>query len=92
MIRVFAALPPYLSLKPYIGHTLGGCGVAELLLLFESVNVGFVPASLDFAPLDDEFDQVPIAENLVLDSGIFMLNYFGFGGNNSSLIIERAGS
>ena len=89
MARVFPAIPPYLSLKPYIGHTLGGCGVTELLLLFESVNAGFVPAALNFSPLDCEFGQAPIAENMVLDSGNFMLNYFGFGGNNTSLIVEK---
>ncbi len=89
MSKIFAEIPPYLSLKPYIGHTLGGCGVAELLLLFESVNAGFIPASLDFSPLDSEFNQAPISENMLLDDGVFMLNYFGFGGNNTSLIIEK---
>ena len=91
MAQVFPTIPPYLSLKPYIGHTLGGCGVAELLLLFESVDAGFVPASLSFSPLDCEFAQPPILKNMALVSGIFMLNYFGFGGNNTSLIIEKVG-
>ncbi len=89
MNRVFPTIPPYLSLKPYIGHTLGGCGVAELLRMFESVDAGFVPESLSFSPLDCEFAQPPISENRALVSGIFMLNYFGFGGNNTSLIIEK---
>ena len=89
MSRIFPEIPPYLSLKPYIGHTLGGCGVAELLLILESVDAGFMPASLNFSPLDSAFDQTPISENMAIDRGIFMLNYFGFGGNNSSLIIEK---
>jgi len=92
LARVFPEIPPYLSLKPYIGHTLGGCGVSELLLLQESVDAGFIPASLDFSPLDCEFSQSPISKNMAVDSGIFMLNYFGFGGNNSSLIVEKVRS
>jgi len=88
--KVFSRMPPYLSLKPYIGHTLGACGVAELLLLFESVNSGFMPVSPNFSPLDLEFNDAPISLNLEIESGIFMLNYFGFGGNNSSLIIEKS--
>ncbi len=91
MERVFNEMPPYLSLKPYIGHTLGGCGVAELLLMMESVDAGFVPASLNFKTPDREFQKAPICEVMPVTSGRFMLNYFGFGGNNTSLVIEKSG-
>jgi 3-oxoacyl-[acyl-carrier-protein] synthase-1 len=89
MEQVFENLPPYLSFKPYIGHTLGGCGAAELLLMMESVDAGFVPASANFETLDEDFTQAPIQERLTVDSGRFMMNYFGFGGNNTSFIIEK---
>ena len=89
MEQVFTVLPPYLSLKPYIGHTLGGCGVAELLLVMECVDAGFIPASLNFETLDSEFSQAPIGNVMSATSGHFMLNYFGFGGNNTSFIIEK---
>ncbi len=92
MEQVFAALPPYLSLKPYIGHTLGGCGVAELLLLMESVDAGFIPASINCETLDCEFSSSPVTQSLFLTSGHFMLNYFGFGGNNTSFVIEKMAS
>jgi 3-oxoacyl-[acyl-carrier-protein] synthase-1 len=32
MRRVFAQMPPLTALKPYLGHTLGACGLNELLL------------------------------------------------------------
>ncbi|MEA1921039.1 MAG: beta-ketoacyl synthase N-terminal-like domain-containing protein [Pseudomonadota bacterium] len=89
MEQVFTTLPPYLSLKPYIGHTLGGCGVVELLLMMESVDAGFIPASLNLETLDCEFSQAPIGNVMPVTSGHFMLNYFGFGGNNTSFIIEK---
>lgn len=89
MEQVFKVLPPYFSLKPYLGHTLGGCGVAELLLIMESVDAGFIPASLNFEILDSEFSQAPSSRVLPVTSGSFMLNYFGFGGNNTSIIIEK---
>ncbi len=91
MELAFNDLPPYFSLKPYIGHTLGGCGLAELLLVMECVEAGFVPATLNCATPDPEFSQGPIRETQALSSGCFMLNYFGFGGNNTSFIIEKAG-
>jgi len=92
MEQVFAKLPPYLSLKPCLGHTLGGCGVAELLLLKECVDAGFMPAAMNATPLDPEFARAPLDRELALESGCFMLNYFGFGGNNCSLVVSKAGS
>jgi 3-oxoacyl-[acyl-carrier-protein] synthase-1 len=92
MKQVFETIPPYLSLKPYIGHTLGGCGTAELLLMMESIDAGFIPPSVNFDTLDSEFEKAPIEEKMDLSSGRFMLNYFGFGGNNTSFIIEKAES
>ena len=91
MAQAFAALPPYFSLKPYLGHTLGGCGVAELLLTMECVDAGFIPATLHFETLEYEFNDEPSCKVVPVSSGSFMLNYFGFGGNNTSFIIEKDG-
>ncbi len=90
MEKAFAEIPPYFSLKPYIGHTLGGCGLAELILVMEAVDNGFIPATPQTMPLDDGFAVPPILRNMDVTHGRFMLNYFGFGGNNTSCIIERA--
>ena len=90
MERAFADIPPYFSLKPYIGHTLGGCGLAELVLVMEAVDNGFIPATPRALPLDEEFSVPPITTGMEVTYGRFMLNYFGFGGNNTSCIIERA--
>jgi 3-oxoacyl-[acyl-carrier-protein] synthase-1 len=89
MEKAFSVLPPYFSLKPFIGHTLGGCGLAELVLAMESINNGFIPATPNASPLDEQFSVPPISHNLHVEQGRFMLNYFGFGGNNTSCIIER---
>lgn len=90
MEKAFVEIPPYFSLKPYIGHTLGGCGLAELILVMEAVDNGFIPATPRAMPLDDAFAVPPIMRNMDADHGRFMLNYFGFGGNNTSCIIEKA--
>ena len=91
MAQAFTAPPPYFSLKPYLGHTLGGCGVAELLLTMECVDAGFIPATINFERLDSEFDHEPICQVVPVRAGSFMLNYFGFGGNNTSFIVEKVG-
>jgi len=81
-------VPPYLSLKPYIGHTLGGCGTAELLLMMQCVDGGFLPASLQCDTPEDP-ELAPIAEAMPVASGTFLMNYFGFGGNNTSFVIRK---
>jgi 3-oxoacyl-(acyl-carrier-protein) synthase len=89
MHAVFEKLPPFLSFKPYIGHTLGGCGTAELLLLMESVDAGFIPASLNCTEGDEALDALPLQQKLPLVSGTFLMNFFGFGGNNTSYVVKK---
>jgi len=86
MRRTFAqALPPLCALKPYLGHTLGACGLSETLLLLETLRQGTLPVC-DYAdqallPLSADPLAVP-AHSLLL------ANYFGFGGNNASLVLQ----
>jgi len=86
MRRTFAqTLPPLCALKPYLGHTLGACGLSETLLLLEALRQGALPGC-DYA----EQALLPLlAESLALPTGSLLLaNYFGFGGNNASLVLQ----
>lgn len=90
MKKIFENKPDFLSFKPYIGHTLGACGVSELLLLMECVNQGFVPGTPNVNEIDPELNWSPITVKTACNSGAFLLNYFGFGGNNTSLVIKKS--
>lgn len=90
MKKLFDKQPEFFSFKPYIGHTLGACGVSELLLLTECVNQGFIPKTVNFSCVDDQLDWSPLQEVKPCRSGSFLLNYFGFGGNNASLVIHKS--
>ncbi len=81
-------IPPVLTLKPYIGHTMGACGTNELVLLLESLNQNFIPKSINFDTMDESNGLSPNLEELDAKEGYYLLNYFGFGGNNSSLLIK----
>lgn len=82
-------IPDFYSLKPYIGHTLGGCGTAELVLQMLSVDSGCIPKSLHFESIDRQLNLKPLVEHKLLISGTFLMNHFGFGGNNTSYIIRK---
>ena len=88
MQRLFAGLqPPSCVLKPYLGHTLGACGLSETLLLLDALRQGPLPP-VDYA------DEAMLALNgapLALPPDALLLsNFFGFGGNNASLVLQGA--
>jgi 3-oxoacyl-[acyl-carrier-protein] synthase I len=83
------SLPPFTGIKPYIGHTVGASGVIELIIITECVERGFFPATPGFEQIDEEINARPLTEDLEISEGIFMLNFFGFGGNCTSFIISN---
>ncbi|MDD9201306.1 beta-ketoacyl synthase N-terminal-like domain-containing protein [Aliivibrio sp. S4MY1] len=89
MKEVFSQAPLFFSLKPYIGHTLGACGVSELVIMMNAIDNGFIPKTPNFEAQDDELQWIPTQELNSCNSGVFLLNCFGFGGNNNALVVER---
>jgi len=86
---IFETLPPLCALKPYLGHTFGACGLNELILLCAALDEGFLPAtpgiSAEAGDLNVSLPQTPLA----VPRGKFLLNHFGFGGNNTSIVIAN---
>ncbi|HEY8540732.1 MAG TPA: beta-ketoacyl synthase N-terminal-like domain-containing protein [Steroidobacteraceae bacterium] len=90
--RVFQSAPAVCALKPYIGHTFGACGIAELALFCSSVERGMLPGTPGIAAGDSDLDVVLNQALRSQEPGKFMLNYFGFGGSNTSLIVANDGA
>nr|WP_312231107.1 beta-ketoacyl synthase N-terminal-like domain-containing protein [Pseudomonas sp.] len=78
------ALPPLCVLKPWLGHTLGACGLTETLLLVE--NLGHLPAC-DYAA--EALLPLPAKALSIGEDSLLLANFFGFGGNNASLVLQR---
>jgi 3-oxoacyl-[acyl-carrier-protein] synthase-1 len=87
MRKLFAAAPPLCALKPRIGHTLGACGLAELLLVSSAARAGFLPGTPGIGADANELGVALLQETTPFVGGLLMLNYFGFGGSNTSLIV-----
>ncbi|MCW8838445.1 MAG: beta-ketoacyl synthase N-terminal-like domain-containing protein [Thiovulaceae bacterium] len=80
MDDMFEKKPTLCALKPYVGHTIGACGTLELAIFLSCIDDGFIP-------------KLPSKrKNTQCENGIFLLNYFGFGGNNTSLIVQSGQS
>jgi 3-oxoacyl-(acyl-carrier-protein) synthase len=89
LCRVFTTTPRLCALKPYVGHTFGACGIVELALICGAVTRGSLPATPGICAGDSDLQVTLIQERSPQPPGKFMLNYFGFGGSNTSLIIAN---
>jgi 3-oxoacyl-[acyl-carrier-protein] synthase-1 len=87
--QVFKRLPPVSVLKPYLGHTLGACGMNELALFAGALRRGFLPGMPGSAAADSAFDVRPLTHMEPAPQGAYLLNHFGFGGNNTVLALEK---
>jgi 3-oxoacyl-(acyl-carrier-protein) synthase len=87
--RLFGdAVPPFASLKRYLGHTMGAAGTVELAAFLGCLQAGFMPACAGFEQDDPEVGVVPLRRHAAFAGGTVMLNYFGFGGNSVSLLVR----
>ncbi|HET7922965.1 MAG TPA: beta-ketoacyl synthase N-terminal-like domain-containing protein [Gammaproteobacteria bacterium] len=86
--QVFERLPPITALKSRIGHTLGACGVIELVLYAQAVREGFLPATPGYTTPDPVLGIEPLTQAAEASRGCYLLNQFGFGGNNTVLVLE----
>lgn len=88
---VFDSSLVFTAFKPYLGHTIGASGVLEIAVLISAIDEGFLPKTI-FCNESISKEYIPIKKHFTCKDGIFMCNYFGFGGNNTSLIIKKSKS
>jgi len=84
-----ASLPPFTSIKPALGHALGACGVLETLAFTACLDRGRVPVTRGYDQPDPEIGVQPLTAAQDWSGGPVLLNYFGFGGNNCALVLDR---
>jgi 3-oxoacyl-[acyl-carrier-protein] synthase-1 len=88
--RVFGqSLPPLISLKSAIGHTLGASGIAELVALLASLDADQIPATAGFQQADPKIGAISPVDREHRRIKRALLNLIGFGGGLASMIIER---
>ena len=89
--RVFGGnLPPVSSTKSYTGHTTSASGSIEAAFCLFAMRGGFLPFQYGFQNIDEQC-VIPVFESKALSFELrhVMCNAFGFGGNDSSIILSR---
>ena len=83
-------LPMVSSTEGFTGHTTSASGSISAVISIIAMHDGFVPANLGFSePIDG--GVIPVYENTTAELHHIMVNSFGFGGNDSSLILSDKG-
>ncbi|MDD6188377.1 MAG: beta-ketoacyl-[acyl-carrier-protein] synthase family protein [Clostridiales bacterium] len=88
---VFGDYPvPVSSTKGATGHMMGAGGVTEVIACVKAVQTGWLPPNINFEAPQENFD-LNIVANKPVKSHIraAMSNAFGFGGQNSSIIVGK---
>jgi 3-oxoacyl-[acyl-carrier-protein] synthase II len=77
--------------KSMIGHTLGAAGAIEAIATIMSTRTGLVPPTINLEDPDPAARGLDLTPNKVREREIDVAvsNSFGFGGQNSALVIRR---
>ena len=88
--KIFApAIPPVSSTKPYTGHTLAASGVVETIFSILSIQHQLIFPNLNFSKKIEELSFEPVTALQEAKIEHAMTNSFGFGGNDSSLVLSK---
>jgi 3-oxoacyl-(acyl-carrier-protein) synthase len=87
--RVFgASKPPISSTKAFTGHTLAAAGAIEAVFCILALQNQRLLPNLNFSSQMIENDWTPVTEPREASLRNVLSNSFGFGGNNSSVILS----
>jgi 3-oxoacyl-[acyl-carrier-protein] synthase II len=77
--------------KSMIGHTLGAAGAIEAIATVMSLRTGLIPPTINLENPDTAAAGLDLTPNVVRhrQTDISVSNSFGFGGQNSALVIRR---
>ena len=80
-------MPPVSSTKSFTGHTTSASGGIETVICLEAIRRGFLPGNIGWQNPDDACIE-PLAKATETKPQHILCNSFGFGGNDSALVIS----
>lgn len=89
--NIFTNAIPYVSsTKPFTGHTLAAAGVIEAIISILAIQNNMLFPNLNFSEKIEEINFIPTTQ-LIKGKEInhVLSNSFGFGGNNTSIILSK---
>ena len=90
--KVFGNTLPYVSsTKGATGHMMGAGGITETIACVKAIETGILPPTINLNEVDPECAGIDFVANTAKKADIkyAMSNAFGFGGQNSSIIVGK---
>lgn len=84
-------LPSVSSTKGATGHMMGAGGITEVISCVKAIETGIIPPTINLNEVDPECAGIDFVANTAkkADISYAMSNAFGFGGQNSSVIVGK---
>lgn len=89
--QVFNGANPYVaSTKAMTGHEMWMAGASEVVYSMLMMQNGFIAPNINFEHPDEETAALNIPDKRIdMEFDMFLSNSFGFGGTNSTLIVQK---
>ena len=85
-------IPPVNSIKGVIGHTLGACGIFEVMTGLYALRDGILPGTVGLSTPEDDIQAAVSSNAQTLQGDYILTTNSGFGGINTALLLYRNGA
>jgi 3-oxoacyl-(acyl-carrier-protein) synthase len=89
---LFENPPPLSSIKGATGHSLAASGAIEAAVAAICLQENLIPGNTGCTEPDPKLPVSPVLKPVSAKLSAILSNSFGFGGNNASLVIGKAGA
>lgn len=86
--EVFEDCPPVTSIKSALGHAFGASGAIGATTAVKTIQEGTIPPTVNCENQDEECDVPVVTEATDADVDAALVNAFGFGGTNSTIVVQ----
>jgi len=88
--QVFGQGPYVTGLKSYTGHTMGTCGVIELIMTLYMMEQNFLAPTLNLEEIDPRCGSLRHTPDVIdVETHIASIQNFAFGGVNTCLLVKN---
>ena len=90
--KIFGDTLPYVSsTKGATGHMMGAGGITEAITCVKAIETGVIPPTINLNEVDPDCAGLDFVANTAKKAELnyAMSNAFGFGGQNSSIIVGK---
>jgi len=88
--NIYGDSPNVSGLKGYMGHTMGSCGVIEIVMTLYMMEKGIIAPTLNLENIDERCSMIRhTTEIMEREIKVAAIQNFAFGGVNTSILLKK---